>query len=63
MEDNKEKYISEDDKYSENSAFAKLELFSNNGTPLPLIFKEIYGDRRLVFYTSKYLGEKYIFNK
>lgn len=61
MEDNKEKYISEDDKYSENSAFAKLELFSNNGTPLPLIFKEIYGDRRLVFYTSKYLGEKYIY--
>lgn len=61
MDDRKRNcYIEENDRYTENSADAVLNVFSNNSTPLPLIFKEIYGDRRLIFYTTEYLSRKYI---
>ncbi len=60
MSDKCEEYIDKNDRYSEQEAGAILSKLDNNCTPLPLIFKELYGARRIVFYSSEPLCRRFI---
>ena len=51
--------IPESERYTFEKACDYLMRLSNNGTPLPLIMKELYGDRRIVVYTTKAMCEQF----
>ena len=51
--------IPDKDSYTFESLDEILLRLSNNGTPLPLIFKEIYERKRIIFYTTEEMAKKY----
>ena len=56
---NDDLYIAEEDRYTEGSALEALMKLSDNGTPLPLLFRELYGKRRIVFYSTQEICLKF----
>lgn len=57
---NDDLYISERDRYTEEWAREALMKMSDNATPLPLLFREMYGNRRLIFYSSEKVCRKFL---
>lgn len=57
---NDDRYISESDSYNEQSATEALSVLDNNCTPLPMLMQELYGSRRIVFYSCESICRKFI---